>query len=134
MLYDGAIRFMQQAKEAIKENRIEDRYNLLVRASEIVLGLQSCLDFDAGDTVAKTLHDYYSAIDHKILSIHRTQSQEACELIIKELKDMREVWAKIDNEGASGAKPANSAESSAAVTSQPIPAKPPETPTVQVSA
>jgi flagellar biosynthetic protein FliS len=53
MLYDGAIRFVQQAKEAIRERRIEDRYNLLMKASGIVSGLQNCLDFERGGKIAK---------------------------------------------------------------------------------
>ena len=97
MLYDGAIRNLQQAKEAISERRIEDRFNLLARASEIVLGLQGCIDFDNGGAVATTLFDFYSSIDSRIMSIHRNNSIETCDQLIKELKEMREIWNEIDH-------------------------------------
>lgn len=98
MLYDGAIRFIQQAKEAIQENRVQDRYNLLVKASDIVLGLQGCIDFEQGNDVAKVLYDFYSSIDHRIISLHRNQTPELCDQLVKELKMMRDAWDRIDKE------------------------------------
>lgn len=96
MLYDGAIRNLQQAREAISERRIQDRYNLLSKASEIVLGLQGCIDFENGGDVATTLFDFYSSVDSRIISIHRSNSIETCDQLIKELKEMREAWNEID--------------------------------------
>jgi flagellar secretion chaperone FliS len=95
MLYDGAIRYLQQAKEAVQENRIEDRYNLLVKASDIVIGLQSCLDFEAGGEIAKILYDYYSGLDARIFTIHRSNSVDMCERVINDLKLMRDTWQEI---------------------------------------
>lgn len=96
MLYDGIIRFLRQAQEAIEQKRIEDRFNLLVRASDVVLGLQACLDFDSGGQVARTLYDFYSSVDSRILTIQRTNDLGLCEELIKELKEMRDAWSAID--------------------------------------
>jgi flagellar protein FliS len=96
MLYDGAIRFMQQSKEAIHDRRIEDRYHLLIRASDVVTGLQSCLDFENGGDIARVLYQFYAAIDLKIFSIHRSNSVETCDEVISDLKQMRDVWNEID--------------------------------------
>jgi len=96
MLYDGIIRFVQLAKEAIKERRIEDRYRLLIKASEIIMGLQSCLDFEQGGQVAKVLYNFYSTVDGRIFSIHRTNSLASCDEVIADLKQMRDVWNEID--------------------------------------
>ncbi len=96
MLYDGVIRFMQQAREAIIQNKIEDRFNLLVRASEIVVSLQACLDHESGGDIARILHDYYTSIDMRILSIHRSNSLEMCDSVISELREMREAWHHVD--------------------------------------
>jgi flagellar protein FliS len=100
MLYDGAIRYIQQAKEAIRDKRIEDRYNLLIKAGEIIVGLQACLDFENGKEIARILYNFYSSIDTRMFSIHRTNSMETCDEIIEELKQMRSVWYDIDK-GAS---------------------------------
>lgn len=106
MLYEGIIRFLQQAKEAMDENRIEDRYTMLSKSSEILLGLQACLDFDNGGEIAKILYNYYSTIDAQIYQLHRSNNAQECTRIISELKKMRDVWAEIDgsNTDASAAK------------------------------
>lgn len=113
MLYDGIIRFMQRAKEAIQENRIEDRYHQLCKASEVLMGLQSCLDFENGGHIAKVLYNFYSNIDSQIFAIHRNNSIEGCDDIIAEVKKMREVWHEIDegNPTSGGPRPEASAES-----------------------
>ncbi len=96
MLYDGIIRFLRQAQEAIEQKRIEDRFNLLVKASDVVLGLQACLDFEQGGQVARILYDFYSSVDSRILTIQRTNDLGLCEELISELKEMREAWSAID--------------------------------------
>lgn len=96
MLYDGAIRYIQQAKEAIRAGRIEERYHLLVRASDIIAGLQGCLDFENGGDIARTLYQFYAALDGRLFSVHRTASLDTCDGIIADLKQMRDVWQEID--------------------------------------
>jgi len=98
MLYDGIIRFLRQAREAISEKRIEDRFNLLVKASDVILGLQACLDFEQGGHVARVLYDFYSSVDSRILTIQRTNDLGLCDELITELKEMREAWSVIDTE------------------------------------
>lgn len=100
MLYDGIIRFLKQAGEAMGENRIEDRFKLLVKASDVVIGLQSCLDFDCNESVATSLYDYYTSVDARIMELQRTNSQEQCEALVADLKGMRELWHNIDQEAA----------------------------------
>lgn len=105
MLYDGAIRFLQQASEAISVRDYETRYNKLSRVSDIIIGLQACLDFDAGGASAKLLFDFYASIDMRIFALHRSNDQAACQALISEMKEMRDAWDKIDrgNEAASPA-------------------------------
>ncbi len=98
MLYDGAIRFLQQAKSAIESHNIEERFNLLQRASEVVIGLQSSIDFDTGGEVAQTLHRFYTDASMRILAINFKDSEgiELCAGIITDLKQMRDIWDGID--------------------------------------
>ncbi len=112
MLYDGAIRFLQQAKVAMEGGDINERYNKLARTGEIVMGLQSCLDFDSGGDTAKVLYDFYASVDMRILALHRTNDAVACEQILGDLKDMRDVWDRIDRGATAAAQvaPAEPAE------------------------
>lgn len=120
MLYDGVIRFLQHAKEAIQQNRIEDRYHMLTKATDVLMGLQACLDFENGGHIAKVLYQFYSNIDSQIFALHRTNSVADCEGIIAELKKMRDVWHEIDESGASGGEaPQSSAAQSPSDKSNP---------------
>lgn len=94
MLYDGAIRFMLQAREATENGEIETRYNRLIRVGEIVMGLQSALDFEAGG-VAGTLYDFYSNIDMRVMTLHHHNDMEQYDSIVADLREMRNVWATI---------------------------------------
>lgn len=116
MLYDGAVRFLSQAREAMQQNAIEKRYQLLTRANDIINGLQACLDFDAGSQAAQTLYDFYSNIDRRIMQLHRSNDAEACSTVIQELKEMREVWAAIDR-GPAEQRPAEPAAPAAPIAS-----------------
>lgn len=113
MLYDGAIRFLSQAKEAMEKKEIERRFNTLNKAYDIIVGLQSCLDFSAGTQAAQALYDFYASVDTRILQLQRTDDAAACGALIGEMKEMREVWNNIDR----AAETAPAAESSTAIDS-----------------
>jgi flagellar protein FliS len=100
LLYDAIIRFLQQSKLAIEEGRFEDRLNLLQKASNIIMGLHSALDFDNGGEVSQTLSNFYNAMDLRILNINRTNSVEDLEKIIKEVKIMRDGWNEVDQKAS----------------------------------
>jgi flagellar protein FliS len=98
MLYDGAISAMQQAKEAITAGHIEARFNLLTKATNILMGLQSSLDFEAGEQVSAVLYDYYSNLLFRINQLHRTRDLAQCDGVIEDLKSMRGLWDEIDRQ------------------------------------
>ena len=96
MLYDGMIRFLKQAKEAMQEGRIEERYTLLVKTSDIVIGLQGCLDFEQSEEVATSLYDFYTDIDTRLMALHRSKDDTSYDSLISELKSMRDMWHEMD--------------------------------------
>ncbi len=121
LLYDGMIRLIQQAKEAIQEKRIEDRYNLLMKAGAILHGLQGCLDFENGKEIANVLYSFYSSVDSRMFAVHRDNSTATCDEIINDLKQMRDAWIAVDEKvladtAPSVAPPAGTAETLAADT------------------
>ena len=116
MLYDGVLRCLNQAREAMQQRKIEVRYNNLKRAAEIVFGLQSCLNFESGAEVAKVLYGFYASIDARIFSLHRSNDVAACDELVTDLRRMRDVWASIDS-GAPAVPPAEAAASQPAAAS-----------------
>jgi flagellar protein FliS len=124
MLYDGVIRFLKQAAEAIENGAIEERYLKLTRASDVITGLQGSLDFTAGGQTAEVLNEFYSSIDMRILTLHRKPSVEMCNTLISELKEMRDVWHRIDSGGSDeAAVPAENAATEEPVQPAPVSVK-----------
>lgn len=96
MLYDGILRFLQRAKDAAEGKRIEERYRALTQASEIIFGLQGCLDFERGGDIAKVLNNFYTNIDLRIFALHRGGDLDEYQKLLHEVKQMRDVWDEID--------------------------------------
>lgn len=93
MLYDGAINFMRQAKEAIEAKDYEKRYNIVNKVIAIIAGLNSCLNFtDETRKTAEALDDFYQNMDMRLLYIQCDNSLKSCDDVIKDLQTMRNAW------------------------------------------
>jgi flagellar protein FliS len=104
MLYEGAINFIEQAKDAIREGNFEKRYNLINKAIAIVTGLNSCLEFnDRTNSVATALDQYYQSIDMRLLYIQCDNSITSCDTVIDDLRIMLNAWKDVARE-TNGAK------------------------------
>lgn len=95
MLYDGAITFLRQAIQAIKEENYQERWNLINRVCAIVSGLAECLDFEEGKETATALQEFYSSIDARLISVHHNNRIDICETVIGELVGMRDAWRDV---------------------------------------
>src|SRR6476620_12205692 len=78
MLYDGAIRFADQAKAALQKNDFESSYNAISRAQKIITELSCSLKHDLAPDLCGKLSALYNFayrklmeanIEHKIESI-----------------------------------------------------------------
>lgn len=104
-LYDAAILRLKEAKAAILERRIEDRFHAVIKAFNILNGLQSCLDFERGGAVAVTLDGYYALALGHMLQINQTNDPGLCDEIVRYLEPMRASWARIADGDVPGAPP-----------------------------
>jgi len=94
MLYDGAIRFGEQAKERIAAGDWEGSHGLLIRAENIVLELLYALDRKAGGAIADNLASLYSYCYQRLVeaNIHHDPAKvDECNGILRRL---REAWAQ----------------------------------------
>ncbi len=96
MLYDGAIRFLQQAMEAIRNEDAEQRYDKLARAGEIIVALRTALDLSGDSPEIKSLDAFYQSVDTRILALHHSHNLTECADIIARLREIRDVWDVID--------------------------------------
>ncbi len=69
MLYDGAIRFVGEAKAAVARNDVAARGQAISRAIAIVSELQNTLNVDQGGDVARELNRLYSYVNTRLLDV-----------------------------------------------------------------
>ena len=60
LLYDGAIRRIKEARDAIGRRAIKERYVAIGKAAAIVDALQACLDHGRGGEIAGNLDRLYT--------------------------------------------------------------------------
>ncbi len=95
MLYDGVIRFVQQGESAHEKGEIEQRFNSLQKAMNIITGLQSSLDMQNYPEISTSLYDYYEMIYIKLNGLIKGEKTNYDE-VIGEIKKMRDAWVFAD--------------------------------------
>ncbi|MFH1625838.1 MAG: flagellar export chaperone FliS [Pseudomonadota bacterium] len=94
MLYDGAIKSLEQAKIKLKEGDYAAKDKLTCKAQDIISELLCSLNMEAGE-IARCLQSIYDYVLRRILhaSIHR--DLKAFDEVIKLLKELEDAWKKI---------------------------------------
>lgn len=100
LLYEGAIRSLRAARQAIAEGRIEDRHREVRRAFAIVGGLQGCLDFERGGEIARLLDRFYGYVLIRLPQIDLLGDPAICSELVTRLEEMRASWAAIAGRAA----------------------------------
>lgn len=98
MLYDGAIRFVGEARAAIARNDVRARTEATRRALEIVSELQNTLNVKDGGDIARELDRLYTYISEKLLAVTRGDAA-AAEEIHKLLGTLREGFSQAAEPG-----------------------------------
>jgi len=93
MLYDGAIKFCNIAKEAIDENDINKANNNIIKAEKIISYLRSTLDFKY--SVAQDFENVYAYINDRLIKANIHKDKETLEEVLKHLREMRDTWKEI---------------------------------------
>lgn len=110
MLYDGAIVRTLNAAEAARRGDYETQFKEVLRAAEILNGLNRCLDMEKGGKVARSLRDMYEAVCHALMrSAGRKTGAEACEKIAAAIRLTRDAWAEIAGLSTTQPAPADAA-------------------------
>lgn len=94
MLYDGAIRFIQQAIKAIEENNIETAHNNLLRSQNIMVELMASLNFEKGGDLAANLFRIYEFMHYTLVQANLKKDAEPLTRISDQLKRLRESWGQ----------------------------------------
>jgi flagellar secretion chaperone FliS len=94
-LYDGSIRFLYRAIQAVEENDEIGRRYAVSRAVDIIMYLQARLRTDIGGKPAAALADFYAAMFTMTLEASAINSAVAFEEVIACIRNVREAWSVV---------------------------------------
>ena len=97
-LYDGMVRFLYRAIQAIETGNVSERRIAVKRTLDILLHLQSRLRMDIGGSSAKALAEFYAAIFALCLNGSRLASTASLKEAISCIRDVREAWHTISKD------------------------------------
>ena len=98
MLYDGAIRFINEAAYAMQQRDYETQNAKLQRAQKILAELISSLDFDKGGEIAENLFRLYTYMYNQLVEANINDSRDRLEHEVHLLSELREAWDTIATE------------------------------------
>jgi len=104
MLYNGAIRFLTEAKGAIGEERYDKSCAKLDRARKVVLHLYSTLNMEAGQ-LANDLAALYSFVVEQICVANARRETAAVDSCINILSTVKEAWEQLPDQEKSNNQP-----------------------------
>ncbi len=92
MLYDGAIRFARQGRDALDGNDLEGGFNSLSRAQKIVLELQGGLRREVSPELCDQMSQLYTFIYRRLVDASVNRDIAALDEAIELLEYQRETW------------------------------------------
>jgi len=95
MLYDGAIRFADQARLALQEKRFEESFNLITKVEKIVMEMNSGLKDDVEPEVCKKMRALYLYCYDRLIAANIKHRIEPLDEAMKILRHMRETWVML---------------------------------------
>ena len=92
MLFDGVIRFTEQARKAIAEENIEDSHHSLMRAQAIIMELICTIDKEKGGEVADGLMSLHAYAFNCLIVCNMKKDVAKIDEVQKIYRELREAW------------------------------------------
>ena len=94
LLYDGAIRFLQQALVALDKRIFDETNNNIIKAQNIITELMLALKLDAGE-IARNLYSIYMFMNRRLVEGNIQKSPIPLKEVLKLLNDLRDIWNEV---------------------------------------
>ena len=94
MLYDGAIQFLNKAKIAMENNKIEEQNNNLISAQNIIQEFINSLDHEVAPQLAQNLESLYEYFIRRLIFANMKRKVEPIDEVLKYLKSLKLTWEK----------------------------------------
>lgn len=112
-LYEKMVDDLRHVADAIEKNDIPVRTDRIKHLILIVGHLQSSLDFEKGDKVARDLELFYNALRSRLLHLQFHPSKQETSQIITDVLSVREAWVEVEHAENSSPVTVGSAASAA---------------------
>ncbi|KAF5035717.1 Flagellar secretion chaperone FliS [anaerobic digester metagenome] len=109
MLYDGAITFLEQAKQEIAANNFAKKGILISQALDIIAELDGSLNNEKGGELAQNLHRLYMYCNTRLLRANLKMDTAIIDEVIGILSSFRSAFAEISRTQPHPAPPKTSA-------------------------
>ena len=101
MLYEGALRFIQEAEGHMQSYRTFDKANIaILRAQDILTELMVSLDLEKGGEIAQNLFNLYAFVKKQLLEANIEKKTDELVSAKKILKDLATAWKELDMQAA----------------------------------
>lgn len=95
LLYEGAIKFLLNAQEAIREKNIVKRHNNIYRVLDIIVELRNSLNFSLGGQIATSLNALYLFMERHLITANIQNDAQKIQEVINMLSSLKEAWEAI---------------------------------------
>ena len=99
-LYDGIIRFLYEAGDAVERGDEPGRRVAVKRAIDIIIHLQACLRMDVGGRPAVALSEFYATVFAQILQASQSASKQKFDHAIECVRNVRDAWRQVAKDPA----------------------------------
>ena len=114
MTYDGAIRFIGQAKIHMAAREYEAQNTCIIKAQRLILELMMTLDAKVAPDLAHRLMLLYEYMFNRLVEANVTDKPDVLDEVHERLTELRSTWAEADLRASSEAGPAVPARFAAA--------------------
>jgi len=95
MLYEGAIKFIKQAKAAMAAGKVGDKGTYISRSTAILSELMVTLDFKSGGQIAVDLENLYVFMIDKLIEGNINNDPECLDHVEKILMTLYQAWKDV---------------------------------------
>ena len=95
MLYDGALRFLQQTIDAMESGDLVAKRDSLSRSMAIVAELHGMLDLEQGGEVAASLDSLYTYMMERLTTANQQRDAAPVAEVMRLMSGLRDAWSQI---------------------------------------
>lgn len=95
MLFEGAVKFMNQFVEAVGEGKVERAHDNSIKAQKIIAELSLALDHSKGGDVSRAIEAAYEDIRHRMMMSNIRKDVTLAQGVIADLESFKETWAEV---------------------------------------